>query len=97
MKEEILEHQEGRKCNTKIKSLVTTCWDKEYFEELPWWSKTPPSNAGDVGSVPGWGAKTPHGTGLLSQSTPEPTYHRWREARVPQEDAKHCSWDPTAK
>ena len=28
--------------------------------------KNPPSNAGDKGSVPGWGTKIPHATGQLS-------------------------------
>ena len=30
--------------------------------------KNPPSNAGDVGSIPGWGTKIPHATGQLSPS-----------------------------
>ena len=28
--------------------------------------KNPPSNAGDTGSIPGWGIKIPHATGQLS-------------------------------
>ena len=28
--------------------------------------KNPPSNAGDTGSIPGWGTKIPHDTGQLS-------------------------------
>ena len=28
--------------------------------------KNPPSNVGDVGSIPGWGAKIPHAMGQLS-------------------------------
>ena len=28
--------------------------------------KNPPSNAGDVGSIPGWGTKIPHAAGQLS-------------------------------
>ena len=28
--------------------------------------KNPPSNAGDVGSIPGWGTKIPHAMGQLS-------------------------------
>ena len=36
--------------------------------------KNPPSNAGDVGSVPGWGTKNPHAWGQLS-----PWHHNWRK------------------
>ena len=28
--------------------------------------KNPPPNAGDVGSIPGWGTKIPHAEGQLS-------------------------------
>ena len=31
--------------------------------------KNVPSNAGDVGSIPGWGTKIPHATGQLSPCT----------------------------
>ena len=31
--------------------------------------KNPPSNAGDVGSIPDWGTKIPHATGQLSPHT----------------------------
>ena len=31
--------------------------------------KNPPSNAGDVGSVPGWGTKIPHAVGQLGPRT----------------------------
>ena len=36
-----------------------------------------PSNAGDVGSIPGWGTKIPHATGQLSlcATTTEPLRH----------------------
>ena len=39
--------------------------------------KNPPSNAGDIGSIPGWGTKIPHATGQLSPhtTTTEPTHH----------------------
>ena len=30
--------------------------------------KTSPSNAGGVGSIPGWGAKTPHVSGPKNQN-----------------------------
>ena len=37
--------------------------------------KNPPSNAGDVGLIPGWGTKIPHAMGQLSPhaTTTEPT------------------------
>ena len=28
----------------------------------------PPSNAGDMGSIPGWGTRIPHATGQLSSA-----------------------------
>ena len=36
---------------------------------LPWWSssKNKPSNAGDTGSIPCWGTKTPYAAGILSR------------------------------
>ena len=39
--------------------------------------KNPPFNAGDVGLIPGWGAKIPHATGQLSPHaiTTEPACH----------------------
>ena len=39
--------------------------------------KNPPSNAGDVGSIPGRGTKIPHAVGQLSSRTAatEPTHH----------------------
>ena len=39
--------------------------------------KNPPSNAGDRGSIPGWGAKIPHDPGQLSPraATTEPAHH----------------------
>ena len=38
--------------------------------------KNPPSNAGDVGSIPGQGTKIPHATGQLSPhaTTTEPVH-----------------------
>ena len=43
--------------------------------------KNPPSNAGDAGSIPGWGAKIPHATGQLSPcaTTTQLTPQRERE------------------
>ena len=32
--------------------------------------KNPPSNAGDAGSIPGWGTKSPHAIEQLSLCTP---------------------------
>ena len=39
--------------------------------------KNPPSNAGDVGSIPGQEAKIPHATGQISPytTTREPVHH----------------------
>ena len=38
--------------------------------------KNPPCNAGDAGSIPGWGTKIPHAVGQLSPraATTEPTH-----------------------
>ena len=40
--------------------------------------KNLPSNAGDVGLIPGRGIKIPHATGQLSPCTVEPTHHNKR-------------------
>ena len=39
--------------------------------------KNPPSNAGDAGSIPGWGTKIPHAMEQLSlhAATTEPAHH----------------------
>ena len=40
--------------------------------------KNPPSNAGDAGSIPGWGTKIPHAAGQLSlraTTREKPAYH----------------------
>lgn len=41
---------------------------KYKWEGLPWWSvvKNPPSNAGDLGSIPDWITKIPQATGQLN-------------------------------
>ena len=39
--------------------------------------KNPPSNAGDVGLIPGWETKIPHAAGQLSLHTLEPTCHNY--------------------
>ena len=46
--------------------------------------KTPPSNAGSEGSIPGWGTKIPHATEQLSlrATTTEPIHSG---ARAPQQ------------
>ena len=48
---------------------------------LPWWSsgKESPSNAGDMGSIPGWGTKSPHATGQLSPCTTTTELARFSE------------------
>ena len=49
--------------------------------------KNPPSNAGDVGSIPGWGTKIPHAAGQLSPcaATPEPA----RSAATSEKPVRH--------
>ena len=41
--------------------------------------KNLPSNAGDMGSIPGWGTKIPHATGQLNPraTTTEPANHNY--------------------
>ena len=36
--------------------------------------QTSPSNAGGVGSIPGWGAKIPHASGPKNQNTKQKQY-----------------------
>ena len=61
--------------------------------------KNPPSNAGDVGSIPGQGTKIPHATGqvspralttepLRSALTTEPVYSRARVLQLRLDTAK---------
>ena len=51
--------------------------------------KTLPSNAGDMGSIPGWGTKIPNAAGQLSPhtATTEPMHSG---ARAPQLERKAC-------
>ena len=51
--------------------------------------KNPPSNAGDVGSIPGRGTKIPHAVGQLSPcaATTEPAHSR---ASAPQLEKPAC-------
>ena len=59
---------------------------------LPWWSSCLPSNAGDMGSIPGQGTKIPHAVGQLSlcATTTEIMHLNWR-ARVLQTAEPTCS------
>ena len=43
--------------------------------------KNPPSNAWDVGSIPGWGTKIPHDIGQISlhAAAREPVSHSYRK------------------
>ena len=54
--------------------------------------KNPPSNAGDVGSIPGQGATIPHATGQLSpRATTTELAHLNKRARVLQTTEPMCS------
>ena len=51
--------------------------------------KNPPSNAGDTGSIPGWGTKIPHAAGQLSPCATTTDLTRLNErAHVPQLKSK---------
>ena len=52
--------------------------------------KNPPSNAGDLGSIPGRGTKIPHAAGQLSpcNATTEPAHS---EAHAPQIERSPCA------
>ena len=54
--------------------------------------KNPPSSAGDVGSIPGWGTRIPHAAGQLGPhaTTAELACHN-RRACVPQTTEPVCS------
>ena len=53
--------------------------------------KNPPSNAGDVGLIPGWGTKIPHAAGQLSPHAATTELARLNErARVPQTTEPTC-------
>ena len=58
------------------------------------WSKNQPCNAGDVGSIPGWGTKIPHAAEQLSlhSTTREPACHDERSRR--HSDDPVCQWRP---
>ena len=67
-------------------SLFISCKNKIQCGDFPGGPvvKNPPSNAGDVGSIPGWGTKIPRAAGQLSlcattREKPachvEPTHH----------------------
>ena len=52
------------------------------------WSKNQPCNAGDVGSIPGWGTKIPHAAEQLS------LHSTTREHACHEERARRHSDDP---
>ena len=54
--------------------------------------KNPPSNAGDAGSIPGWGTRIPHATGQLRlrATTREPA-PACSGACVPQLESPHTA------
>ena len=48
-------------------------------------AENPPSNAGDMGLIPGQRTRIPHAVGQLHPHTvTEPSHHNWREACTPQ-------------
>ena len=61
---------------------------------LPWWSNgsNPPSNAGDVDSIPGQGTKIPHGGRQLSPgaTTTEPMLHKKRTSGAATREKPAC-------
>ena len=59
--------------------------------------KNPPANAGDVGSIPGQGTKTPHAVGQLSPRATTTELVRLNErTRVPQNYRAHVPRSPRA-
>ena len=67
--------------------------------------KHPPSSAGDVGSISGWGTKIPHAAGQLSPcaTTTEPAHSRAHAPKLEslhaqrtatREKPTHCNEDP---
>ena len=57
--------------------------------------KNPPSNAGDVGLIPGQGTKVPHDSGQLSWHPQLLSSRASNErARVPQNYRAHALWSP---
>ena len=66
------------------KCLLNACHATWHLEEQDCWDfpggpmvEIHPSNAGDAGSIPGWGTKIAQATEQLSlhTATSEPTYH----------------------
>ena len=65
--------------------------------------KNPPSNAGDLGSILGWGTKIPHATGQLSPHAPttelqclnERAHVLWSLHATTREKPAHRNKDPT--
>ena len=59
---------------------------------LPWWSSGKESNAGDTGSIPGWGTKIPHATvQLILHATTTELACLNERAHVPQNTEPMCS------
>ena len=64
--------------------------------------KNPPSNAGDSGSIPGWGTRVPHAAGQLSPLTTTRHYrsllpametrhsHKQKQNKPRKETSTHC-------
>ena len=59
---------------------------------LPWWSSGEelPSNAGDVGSIPGWGTKIPHAAGQLSPRHNYRAHALWNPGATTRERKPEC-------
>ena len=61
-----------------LRCALRRCALRRLFGDFPGGPavKNPPSSAGDAGSIPGWGTKTPHAAGQLSPraATTEPTH-----------------------
>ena len=69
-------------------SIYRVSFQKIMFWNFPGGSgvKNPPSNAGDIGSIPGWEIRIPPAPVQLNPCAPttEPQCHNWREAGMEQ-------------
>ena len=79
-----VEHTHMWGLSDKFSSTLRNSWDFPGGPDI----KNPPSNAGDIGSIPGWGTKIPHAIGQLS---PRATA---REVCTAQQRACVCNIDP---
>ena len=52
--------------------------------------KNPPPNAGDTGSIRGWGTKIPHATGLISLHATATVFMNLRACALQQEKPPQC-------